>query len=434
MPHPPIIIPEVGQGREKEAGRTVNAMEQLAGILAGNIPDTVLLLTPHSDYSDGIFFLTADHYSGDLTMFGHPEVSLTFEGSPAEAELMIHTLEHNSIRVNAFRTSTIHLDHASMVPLYFLNKYWKFKKPRLILANPIGLTLPDSLETGKILTTVDTGSRIALIASGDLSHRLTREAPAGFHPDGQIFDNALVSSLENADPGIVMDLDEKVLKNAGECGLRSALVFHGIAENEKIEILSYEGPFGVGYCVARTISKENTKGSDHNPFVLLARNAINNYLKGVPLPEPPRSPQVFSRPAACFVSLKTGDGRLRGCIGTIYPRTESLAIEIIENAISAATKDPRFAPLRIAEMNSVQISVDILGTPEKTVPEELDIKKYGVIVEKDIRRGVLLPDLEGIDNIEQQIRIAADKAGIFDIQGVTLYRFTVERHFERNKG
>lgn len=433
MPHPPIIIPEIGQGREKEAGNTVNAMEQLAGLLAGNIPDTVFLLTPHSEYSDGIFFLEADHYSGDLAMFGHPEVSLSFEGSPAEAELMIHTLEQNKIRVKTDRASTMYLDHASMVPLYFLNQYWKLKRPRLILANPVGLTLKDSLATGRILAEIDTDSRLALVASGDLSHRLTVEAPAGFHPDGQIFDDALVSSLKNADPGIVMDLHEKVLNNAGECGLRSALVFHGISQNEKKEVLSYEGPFGVGYCVARTISDEDSVRPASDPFVILARKAIDHYLRGLPSPAPPLDPKVMSRPAACFVSLKSGDGRLRGCIGTIYPRSESLGMEIIENAISAATKDPRFAPVRIPEMDNIQISVDILGKPEKTVKEDLDIKRYGVIVEKDLRRGVLLPDLGGIDSVDQQVRIAADKAGIFDIQGTTLYRFTVERHSEGNE-
>jgi AmmeMemoRadiSam system protein A len=366
-------------------------------------------------------------------MFGHPEVSLSFEGSPAEAELMVHTLEHGRIQVKTCRTSNLHLDHASMVPLYFLNKYWKLKQPRLILANPIGLTLEDSLETGKILAGVDSATRIALVASGDLSHRLTTEAPAGFHPDGQIFDNALVSSLKNADPGIIMDMDKKILSNAGECGLRSALVFHGISENDKVEVLSYEGPFGVGYCVARAFSDEDSMKADHDPVVLLARKAINNYLSGLPSPVPPLSPKIFSRPAACFVSLRSGDGRLRGCIGTIYPRSKSLGIEIIENAISAATQDPRFAPVRMGEMDRIRISVDILSNPEKTTREQLDTKIYGVIVEKDLRHGVLLPDLEGIDSIDQQVEIAAQKAGIFDPQGATLYRFTVERHFEGDR-
>ena len=136
---------------------------------------------------------------------------------------------------------------------------------------------------------------------------------------------------------------------------------------------------------------------------------------------------------ACFVSIKTLSGDLRGCIGTILPARPSLDIEIIENAVSSSTRDPRFPPMKKAELAGVVFSVDVLSEPEK-IPDKsmLDVKKWGVIVSKGGRRGVLLPDLDGVDTVDAQIEIASRKAGIFDdMSGVTLERFSVRRYPEK---
>lgn len=432
VPHPPIIIPEVGQGREKSAGRTVEAMETLGQSLQNHVPETILLLTPHSAYSKGICFMIADNYSGDLAMFGHPEVKFAFKGSPDESDWITKSLIDANIHVHSFREGTMSLDHASLVPLYFFNKYWK-EFPKIIIANPIGLTPRMAFETGRILNTLKKGSSLALIASGDLSHRLTSDAPAGFNPKGKIFDDLVVESLETNKPENLLQADIGILEEAGECGLRSVMVFMGCAAGKKINVLSYEGPFGVGYCVARTEDFRNERNIDKDPFVELAKRAILCHLKGED-----RIKSIIShenqmkQPRACFVSLKTREGQLRGCIGTITPSRESLAEEIIENSISAATRDPRFPPVSLDELGELLVSVDILSEPcEVQNIEDLDVRKFGVIIEKEYRRGVLLPDLEGVTSIEQQISIAASKAGIYDLKDSTIYRFTVERHSEK---
>ena len=169
-----------------------------------------------------------------------------------------------------------------------------------------------------------------------------------------------------------------------------------------------------------------------DPYVQLARNTIDLYIKKKQIYEPQPeelTEEMRSAQAGAFVSIHK-DGALRGCIGTIAPTRETLAEEIVSNAISASTRDPRFPAVRESELASLEISVDVLGEPEPISSEaELDVKRYGVIVEKGYRRGLLLPDLEGVDTVAYQVYIAKMKAGIgAEERGVKLYRFEVIRH------
>lgn len=140
-------------------------------------------------------------------------------------------------------------------------------------------------------------------------------------------------------------------------------------------------------------------------------------------------PVLWDLRRACFVSIKKADGSLRGCMGTILPTASSLGKEILSNAVAACSRDPRFAPVSPSELPTLILSVDVLSLPEPVAdPSFLDPRRYGVIVSRGGARGVLLPDLEGVDSVEAQLRIACAKAGIGSLQGVLLERFTVERH------
>jgi AmmeMemoRadiSam system protein A len=166
-----------------------------------------------------------------------------------------------------------------------------------------------------------------------------------------------------------------------------------------------------------------------HPLVKLAKDTIEKYIREEKIISPPSTltPEMKER-AGVFVSIKK-KGELRGCIGTFLPSTENVANEIIQNAISAATKDPRFPPVDATELDELEYSVDVLSQPEKiSSKNELDPKKYGVIVKSGARRGLLLPDLEGVDTVEEQIRIASIKAGIFPEEDIELYRFEVKRY------
>jgi len=163
--------------------------------------------------------------------------------------------------------------------------------------------------------------------------------------------------------------------------------------------------------------------------VALARASLNYYLqKGTVLPIPDILAEVFEGRAGVFVSLKK-QAKLRGCIGTLAPTKPSIASEIIHNAISAGTEDPRFEPVELAELDELDISVDILDAPFAVNSiDKLDPQKYGIIVSKGNRSGLLLPMLEGVDTVDEQISIAMHKAGIGPEEEVQLYRFTVTRY------
>ena len=168
--------------------------------------------------------------------------------------------------------------------------------------------------------------------------------------------------------------------------------------------------------------------------VKLARETVKRLLNNENLPDNGNeieAPPLWNERSACFVSIKTKGGELRGCIGTLSPLQTSLDKEIIANAVSASTRDPRFPPMKKNELDNVVFSVDVLSEPEPIENiNQLNPKKYGVIVSKGYRRGVLLPDLEGVDTAEQQVQIAAMKAGIYDLDGISLERFTVTRYKE----
>ena len=167
-----------------------------------------------------------------------------------------------------------------------------------------------------------------------------------------------------------------------------------------------------------------------DPYVHLARATLEDYLaKGEVIAPPADLPPEMTRRGGTFVSLKKR-GKLRGCIGTFLPTEETVAHEIVANAIKAATKDPRFPPVEADELEEIDVSVDVLSPPEPCSEEELDPRLYGVIVESVWRRGLLLPDLEGVDTVSEQVRIARMKAGIGPREPVRLLRFTVERHVE----
>ena len=230
------------------------------------------------------------------------------------------------------------------------------------------------------------------------------------------------------------------------------MILAGFLDGFKIkpEVLSYEGPFGVGYCNAK-FSVEG-KGKETNiykelinlgktkidnirkkedEYVKLARMSLEHYIKHGKILEIPKdiSEELLNNRQGVFVTLKK-DGMLRGCIGTIEPTKNSLAEEIIQNAISAGTKDPRFDSVVEEELEELVYSVDVLKSPEPIDSiEDLDVEKYGVIVTKGFRRGLLLPNLEGVETPEEQVSIALAKAGIGKDEDYSLERFEVVRHF-----
>lgn len=167
-----------------------------------------------------------------------------------------------------------------------------------------------------------------------------------------------------------------------------------------------------------------------SPHVRLAMTTIDSYVRTGLMPALPSDTpeELLTTQAGVFVCLKR-DGQLRGCIGTIEPVMDNIALEIMENSISAATRDPRFMPVEARELENIVCSVDVLHPAEEIYNiSDLDPKRYGVIVECGLKRGLLLPDLDGVDTAEQQIDIARRKAYIMNNEPIKLYRFEVLRY------
>jgi AmmeMemoRadiSam system protein A len=170
----------------------------------------------------------------------------------------------------------------------------------------------------------------------------------------------------------------------------------------------------------------------NNPFVRLAKETIRSYLTNGVIPQPPKDlAEEFLEKRGVFVSIKK-HGQLRGCIGTVEPTKNNVAEELIHNAVSASTQDPRFPSITLDELEDLTISVDLLSPLEKvTDSSQLDPKKYGILVSSKSKKGVLLPNLEGVDTIEEQLRISKSKGGIAHQEKFEIQRFEVKRFYDQ---
>lgn len=445
-PHPPLLIEGVGDELKPEAAQTDQAYRQLAARLVEANPDTVIIVTPHGPvFSDAYTIPGWDSLKGDFTPFGSP-VSMTWEADieySQRAEALaaargLPLLVINSRQLASHRYST-GLDHGTMVPLWYLREAgWQGK---VVCIRMGGLPPGQCYEIGKVLRDAAKDQKTALIASGDLSHCLSEDGPSPYNPAGAEFDQTIAAALEKGDYQAVLAIPPEFRQRAAECGWRPLVTLLGALDGREStsQVLSYQGPFGVGYLIAvfalgagdrPGLTFPQALPADASVHVQLARKAIRHYLlKGramdLPAPQPP-----LDSPAAAFVSLKLDD-QLRGCMGTIEPEQDNLGAEIIANAIAAATGDPRFEPVTPAELEQLSISVDVLSEPVPADYSQLNPAKLGLVAQWRGRRGLLLPDLPGVDTPQEQLEIVCSKAGIpwEKAREAKLFTFTVERFY-----
>ncbi|NMA66329.1 MAG: AmmeMemoRadiSam system protein A [Clostridiaceae bacterium] len=452
VPHPPIIVPEIGKGEEKAAKATIDAYEEIARQIKELAPETIIITTPHGTvYSDYIHISPGNKLKGNFGNFGAPGLKYEFINDTILIDKITKKALDYGIDAGTLGAREKELDHGSLLPLYYITKYYSnFSLVRISISGlPLELHYKFGSCIQKALASYD--KKVVFIGSGDLSHKLRHEGPYGFAEEGPVFDNLLVEAVKTSDFKKMMDLDENLCELAGECGLRSFAILAGALNgyNVKSKVLSYEGPFGVGYMIAeleldgedlsrdllsfyecKLKSEIEATRKAEDPYVSLARTALEHYVtKGKVLDVPDYLPEeILNRKAGVFVTINK-HGRLRGCIGTISPVTDNIAKEIIQNAISAGTRDPRFNPVKEYELSDLIYSVDVLGEPEPIDSiDKLDVKRYGVIVTSGYRRGLLLPDLEGVDTPLQQVEIALAKANISKDEDYELERFEVIRH------
>lgn len=453
LPHPPIALHEVGHGREREIQATLDAFREAANTVASWNPDVLFIASPHTvSYSDYFHISPGTEAAGDMGQFGAPEVRFRVRYDEELRTEFIRLAQREGLYAGTQGERNPALDHGVMIPLYFLREAG--------LDCPIvrmGLSGFSPLEHYKLgrcaaLAAEKLGRRAVFLGSGDLSHKLKADGPYGFAPEGPRFDDAVTNAMAAGDFLAFLTMDPALSGPAAECGLRAFQIMAGAMDGLAVRprLLSHEGTFGVGYGIAlfpaigpdesrrfaeRYQAAEQARlaaqKAHEDPWVQLARLSLETYIRtGKRLGALPENlpPALTGERAGAFVSLHVR-GELRGCIGTISPVTDSVAEEIVRNAVSAGTEDPRFPAVEEWELDQLEYKVDVLGAPEAiSSPDALDVKRYGVIVTNGRRRGLLLPDLYGVDTVEEQIDIARRKAGIRPGESIELQRFEVVRH------
>ena len=316
-------------------------------------------------------------------------------------------------------------EHSIEVQLPFLQYFREdFKLVPIVLTHAAGTTYQE-IGRGIAQAVKELGREVVIIASSDMTHYEP-------HASAQRKDSQAIEAILDLDEDeLLRRIDELNISMCGYAPVVSLIVAAKELGANRAELIRYQtsgdvtGDFSsvVGY--AGVI----VKGAAISPPVKLARQAIETYVReGSTISPPQEPPPEMEGRAGVFVSLHKS-GQLRGCIGTFEPAKANTAQEIITNAISSATRDPRFPPVAPDELKELDYSVDILTRPKPVATKNhLDPRKYGVIVEYGFRRGLLLPDLEGVDSVDQQIDICCRKAGIMPDEPVKLYRFEVKRY------
>lgn len=454
VPHPPMIVPAVGRGSEKQVEKTTRAYEQAAEEIAALRPDTIIITSPHATmYADYFHISPGRSAHGDFGQFRAGQESYQVDYDAELTSLISKLAREKGFPAGVMGERDRKLDHGTMVPLYFIRKAYS-EMCKIVRIGLSGLPLTEHYRLGQMIReAVDIlGRRAVFVASGDLSHKLQSYGPYGFAAEGPQYDERIMDVCSRAAFGELFDFEESFCEKAAECGHRSFVIMAGAFDGLSVKAaqLSHEDVTGVGYGICTFYPGEPDEGrhflaqylvkaseklsaarAQEDPYVQLARKTVEMYVRDRVKPEVPAGlpPEMLSTRAGAFVSIHE-HGKLRGCIGTIAPVQSCVAQEIIDNAVSASTRDPRFDPITADELEWLEISVDVLGEAEPIAsPAELDVKRYGVIVTKGTKRGLLLPDLDGVDTVEQQIAIAKSKAGIADWdKKVQLERFEVVRH------
>jgi AmmeMemoRadiSam system protein A len=414
-----------------------------------------VIVSPHATaYADYFHISPNESLEGSLSQFGSYE-KISVRCDTEFVKELAKNAESTGLSAGTSGNNSPLLDHGTFIPLYFINKY--YKQYKLVRIGISGLPDLEHYHLGKLAaqTAEILSKRVLFVASGDLSHHLKDDGPYHFMPEGPKFDKDITEALSDGDFLKVLKMNEEFCSKAGECGRRPIIVTAGALDGKKVtsRLLSYESTFGVGYAVcifdvtgtdnSRHFDKilisdfkKSTPGFDSDPYIRLAKDAVYEYVntgKTLKINNNSLPQEMLNTKRGVFVSVKKM-GALRGCIGTIYPAEKNTATEIIRNAINAVSNDPRFPPVKPNELELLTFSVDLLMPPEPATITNLDPKRYGVIVSNGRGRGLLLPNLNGVDTVEQQLEIALNKAGIEKFSSYSIERFEVERHAADNEG
>lgn len=435
MPHAPILVPTISGSHGREAAASCSAMREAAGKVMSAGPESVVLISPHSPRRSGAFGLWSEEsIEGSFESFGAPQIQVNL---PIDRRLVSAIgAEAQARNVDTWMIRRQPLDHGALVPLWFLAEAG-WAGPTVV----VSLNYPDeggltSLGEAIAAAAKTLHRRVGFIASGDMSHRLTANAPCGFHPQAHRFDESFIRLIRAGNYRSLQNIDLELRELAAEDAVDSTLVAAAAVgwNSAGHKVINYEGPFGVGYGVAILFATGTASGEqpkkNRAASVLpdIARRSVETMLHGGSASAPAATGDYLTAARGVFVTLRQRNGKLRGCIGTIAPACENIVEETWRNARLAAFNDKRFSPVTLQELPQLRFEVSVLHEPEEiSSVAELDPRHYGVIVSTaDGRRGLLLPNLEGLDTVESQLQLARRKGAIDPEESVDISRFEVD--------
>ena len=262
VPHPPLIVPEVGRGEEEKIKDTIRGFTKAAELIAGLDPETIVIVSPHSAYYADYFHISPGNSAyGDLAKFGAGRVSFDVRYDSEFVFELEKRAHRENIEAGTMGEREKMLDHATTVPLYFLKKACGGVIPcKIVRIGLSGTPLEEHYRLGALIkkTSDELGRNIGIIASGDLSHVLKRDGPYGYRAEGPEYDQRIMDVMSRGAFGELFDFSDAFCERAAECGHRSFTIMAGCFDglSVKAEMLSYEGPFGVGYGVCTFIPGE----------------------------------------------------------------------------------------------------------------------------------------------------------------------------------
>jgi len=255
MPHPPLLLPQVGRGGEKQISKTSFACREASAWIMGIKPDTLVIISPHSViYRDSLHISPGIRASGNFSRFGAPDAGFEAEYDRELVGAILRTAHDKGLPVDAEWERDPSMDHGTMVPMYFLSQAEGWPPPLGVMRVGLsGLSFADHYRLGKCISEAaeELNRRIGIVASGDLSHYVREDGPYGFRPEGPEYDQILMDIIGRAAFGELLDMDRRFCDRAGECGQRSFLILAGALDGQEVDarILSYESITGVGYGV-----------------------------------------------------------------------------------------------------------------------------------------------------------------------------------------
>lgn len=440
MPHAPVLVPGVGEARSEAMADSRGAIRRAAKCVLSLHPESIVLISPHSPRQPQAFGVWAGALlQGSLAPFDAPqaEVSLPLDQPLAQAVA-------SELHARRLQTWTIHqaaLDHGAVVPLWFLAEAG-WAGPTVIL----GLNHPGPGELRSLGEAIATAAqalprRLAVIASGDLSHRLSANAPYGYHPQAHEFDETFIGLVRAGDYRSLETIAPALRELAAEDAVDSTVIAASAAnwQTRGHQMLHYEGPFGVGYGVAVLFADSGlprgtetaapgAEPGEGNVLPGVARHAVETALRGSYESPPAPTGKYLGAARGVFVTIRRQDGRLRGCVGSSEPVCPNIVAETWRSARLAAFHDNRFPPVTAEELDSLRFEVQVLHSRATvTTMEELDPGRYGILIStSDGRDSLLLPGIQEIRTPAQQLSCARRKAGIRPSEPITLERFQTD--------